>query len=65
MVWNRVDLINDNITLINTKSATKWEIPIWSELKDMLLSLGPKPSGKVFEISENAFECTWKRMLKS
>lgn len=62
--WDRVDLIHDNITLLKTKSAKRREIPILPELKEMLLRLGPKPSGKVFEISKDAFNCSWKRMLK-
>lgn len=62
--WDRVDLVNDNITLLKTKSAKKREIPILPELKDMFLSMDSKNNGKVFAIGKNAFECCWKRMLK-
>lgn len=61
--WQNVDLVNDNITLLKTKSNKKREIPILPELKAMFMQLGPKPSGKVFEISKDAFICSWKRML--
>lgn len=63
LAWENVDLIHNNITLLKTKSAKKREIPILPELKEMLLRVSPKPSGKVFEISKDAFNCSWKRML--
>ena len=61
--WDRVDLVNDNIALLKTKSAKKREIPILPELKEVLSSLGPKTSGRVFAISADAFICSWKRTL--
>lgn len=61
--WQNVDLINDNITLLKTKTNKKREIPILPELKAMFIQLGPKPSGKVFSISQDAFICSWKRTL--
>ena len=33
-------------------------------VKGNAVSLGSKTSGEVFEISENTFACTWKRMFK-
>ena len=62
--WQNVDLVNDNITLLKTKSNKKREIPILPELKDMLLSMKPKAKGSVFGLTENAFVCSFRRTLK-
>lgn len=61
--WNNVDLVNDNITLLKTKSNKKREIPILPELKAMFIQLKTKTDGKVFEISKDAFIGSWKRTL--
>ena len=61
--WENVDLANDNITLLKTKSGKKREIPILPDLKTMLLQLNPQPQGKVFQITEDAFNCSFKRTL--
>ena len=62
--WQRVDLHNDNITLLKTKSSKKREIPILPELKQILLRLGPKTEGNVFGVSRDAFICSFKRTLR-
>ncbi len=62
--WQNVDLVNDNITLLKTKSNKKREIPILPELKEMLLSMKPKTRGSVFGLTEDAFMCSFRRTLK-
>lgn len=62
--WQNVDLVNDNITLLKTKSTKKREIPVLPELKTMLQSMKPKANGSVFGLTENAFVCSFRRTLK-
>lgn len=63
LTWDNVDLQQDNITLLRTKSTKKREIPIVKELKQLFLSMNPKKSGPVFPISRDAFICSFKRTL--
>ena len=48
--WENVSLEHDTIYLLKTKSGKPREIPIASKLRELFLSLGPKPKGRIFEV---------------
>ena len=47
--WENVDLERDLIHVLKTKSGHPRELPIPSKLREVLIDLGPKAEGPVFE----------------
>jgi integrase len=50
MTWENVSLESDTIYILQSKSGRPRELPIPGKLREVLLSLGPKASGPVFEL---------------
>lgn len=62
--WENVDIERGFIYILKSKSGKKREIPISSKLRQVLLSLGPKESGSVFELPEIMMRRYFDRALK-
>lgn len=50
LTWENVSLDQDVIYVLKAKSGKPRELPIPSKLREVLLSLGPRTSGRVFEL---------------
>jgi integrase len=50
LTWENVSLESDTIYLLRTKSGKPRELPIPGKLRAILLAVGPKPAGPVFEL---------------
>lgn len=62
--WEDVDLENNIIHIYESKSGYKREVPIAPTLKQILLSLNPQKSGKVFNLSTKQIEFDFNHALK-
>jgi integrase len=62
--WPNVDLYADTIHLLMSKSGKPREIPILPALKQLLLSMGPKEFGKVFDITSAALRYGFEKVIK-
>ncbi|MBI2069578.1 MAG: tyrosine-type recombinase/integrase [Elusimicrobia bacterium] len=62
--WKNVDVERGFIYILKSKSGKKREIPVSSKLRQVLLSLGPKESGSVFELPEIMMRRYFDRALK-
>jgi integrase len=49
--WENVSLEHDTLYLLQCKSGKPREVPVASKLREMLLRMGPKPKGPVFELA--------------
>jgi len=50
LAWQNVSLERDMLYILKSKSGKPREIPLTGKLRDVLLSLVPKPEGPVFEL---------------
>ena len=50
LTWENVSLDQDTLYILESKSGKPRELPIPGKLREVLLSLGPKPAGKVFDL---------------
>lgn len=62
--WENLSLESDTIYLLQTKSGKPREVPIGGKLHEVLLSLGPKPNGPVFELPVIMLRRYFDRALK-
>jgi len=52
LAWENVNLAQDVLYVLKSKSGKPREIPIARKLREVLVALGPKKSGRLFEISD-------------
>lgn len=50
LAWENVDFQRERLYILRSKSGKPRELPIPSKLREVLLSLSPKPSGLVFDL---------------
>jgi len=62
--WENVSLERDVIYILKAKSGKPRELPIPAKLRDVLLSLGPKASGPVFDLPIIMLRRYFERALK-
>ncbi|WP_428898437.1 Site-specific recombinase XerD [Parelusimicrobium proximum] len=61
--WENIDLNSGFIYLLDTKSGKPREIPLIPSLITVFMQLGPKPVGKVFDITEVQLKFSFKKAL--
>lgn len=62
--WENVSLERDVIYILKAKSGKPRELPIPAKLRDVLLTLGPKASGPVFDLPVIMLRRYFERALK-
>ncbi|MFA5139741.1 MAG: tyrosine-type recombinase/integrase [Elusimicrobiota bacterium] len=63
LAWENLDLQRGIIYVLQSKSGKPREIPITPVLREALLTLGPKPSGKVFDVPEITLRRSYIRAM--
>lgn len=61
--WQHINLKNQIAHLPDTKNGTKRDIPLSLKARDMLIRLGVRSHGKVFDYTSNGLKSTWRFML--
>ena len=62
--WSEIDLGANIIHIYKSKSGKAREVPIMTPLRNMLLAMKPKKSGKVFELTIPIIKYDFKSALK-
>lgn len=64
LTWENLDLQKGIIYILQSKSGKPREIPVTPVLREALLALGPKPSGKIFEVPDITLRRAYARALR-
>jgi len=64
MAWEYVNLKSRVVRLPDTKNGSSRDVPLSLRARDVLVGLGQKSSGKVFNYTNCGFKSTWRFMIK-
>lgn len=64
MRWELVNLKSRVVRLPDTKNGTTRDVPLSLKARDILVSLGPKPSGRCFSFTHSGYKSSWRYMIR-
>ncbi|NLO92215.1 MAG: site-specific integrase [Elusimicrobia bacterium] len=64
LTWENINLDQRIIYILKSKSGKPREIPIATQLQEVLLNLGPRPTGNVFELPDICLRRFFAQALK-
>lgn len=62
--WEHLNLKTRIAHLPETKNGTKRDVPLSIKARDVLIRLGVKSNGQVFQYTSNGIKSTWRFMIK-